>query len=104
MPRSRFNNAVELPQPIDQRTNYVSVGGVLVTVERHVPTGVGWLVVHESQPGADLGQPDPDHGFHQREARVQLSGDGSQWPMGLHRLQQRQRLRRRGARRSRPAT
>jgi len=65
-----FNNAVELPLPIDR---------------------LGRLLVHQSQPGTGLGQPDPDHRFQQREHRLQLPRNGSQRPMGLQWLQQRQR-------------
>ena len=85
-----FNNAVEFPQPIDQRTNDVSVG----PPGRTRKACFGWA---GTDPGSRtitrswLGQPHPDHGLHQREHGVQLPGDGSQRSMGLQRLQQRQR-------------
>ena len=42
-----FNNAVELPQPLDQRTNDLSARRVVGESQGHVPRRLGWIVVHQ---------------------------------------------------------
>ena len=60
-----FNNAVEVPLPIDQRTNDITLGASWAN-PKHVPRRLGRVVVQQRQREPRLGQPDPAHRLQQR--------------------------------------
>ena len=58
-----FNNAVELPQPIDQRTNDLSLGASWSNRQGHVARRLGWIVVQQQQPVLVWDNLDSPHGL-----------------------------------------
>ena len=58
-----FNNAVELPKPLDDRTNDVSLGATWANPRAMFRAGLGRIVVHQPCQKPRLGQPDLPHGL-----------------------------------------
>jgi hypothetical protein len=70
-----FNNPNQYPVPIDQRNNQL---------KGHVPPRLLGQLLLQRHPDADMGQPNPRHGFQQRPGPTRR-------PVRPERLQQRQR-------------